>query len=74
MDGLLFSSDAHVLGVMNQVLRKFSIQTEICLEYGSALDGVAHRRLDAIVVDWEGTDPTKVVRSARNHLQTKTPP
>lgn len=66
LDGLLFSNDTQVLGVMNQVLNNFSIQTETCGELGSALDAVTHRRLDAIVVDWEGVgDPTRVVRSAR---------
>lgn len=66
LDGLLFSNDAQVLGVMNQVLSNFSIETETCSEVGLALDAVTHRRLDAIIVDWEDThDPTRIVRSAR---------
>ena len=66
LDGLLFSHDTSVLGVMNQVLSNFAIQTEICAEFGSAVDAVTHRRLDAIIVDWEGTsDPHRIVRSAR---------
>lgn len=66
LDGLLFSNDNQVLGVMSQVLGNFSIQAETCGELGSALDAVTHRRLDAIIVDWEGADdPTRVVRSAR---------
>lgn len=65
LDGLLLSSDAHVLGVMNQVLNSFSIQTETCREIELALDAVTHRRLDTIIVDWDGADPTSVVRSAR---------
>jgi hypothetical protein len=66
LDGLLFSSDAQVLGVMNQVLDNFSIKTEVCGELDSALDAVTHRRLDAVIVDWNGVhDPNRVVRAAR---------
>jgi len=66
LDGLLFSHDADVLGVMNQVLSSFSIKTEVCQEFGTAVDAVTHRRLDAIIVDWQDTDTTtRIVRSAR---------
>jgi response regulator RpfG family c-di-GMP phosphodiesterase len=65
LDGLLFSNDIQVLGVMSQVLSNFSIETLTCGELGSALDAVAHRRLDAIIVDWEGADTNRIVRRAR---------
>lgn len=66
LDGLLFSNDSQVLGVMNQVLGNFAIETEVCSEFGPAVDAVTHRRLDAIIIDWDGTsDPTRIVRSAR---------
>jgi CheY-like chemotaxis protein len=66
LDGLLFSSDEEVLGVMNQILDRFAIQTEICTEIGPALDAVTHRRLDTVIVDWKAAnDPTRIVRSAR---------
>jgi ActR/RegA family two-component response regulator len=66
LDGLLFSSDAKVVRVMNQILDSFAIQTEVCTEVGSALEAVTHRRLDAVIVDWKvANDPTRVVRSAR---------
>src|SRR5271163_3643437 len=66
LDGLLFSSDAQVLRVMNRILNSFAIQTEVCTEVGSALAAVTHRRLDAVIVDWNSAnDPTRVVRSAR---------
>lgn len=66
LDGLLFSNDIQVLGVMNRVLNNFSIETQTCGELGSALDAVAHRRLDAIIVDWEGANDTnRIVRCAR---------
>ena len=66
LDGLLFSHDTEVLGVMNQVLSTFSIQTEVCQEFGTAVDAVTHRRLDAIIVDWQDPDTTtRIVRSAR---------
>ncbi|MBZ5682750.1 MAG: PilZ domain-containing protein [Acidobacteriia bacterium] len=66
LDGLLFSNDTQVLCVMNQILSNFAIETEVCSELGSALDAVTHRRLDAVIVDWEESyDPTRIVRAAR---------
>jgi ActR/RegA family two-component response regulator len=66
LDGLLFSSDAQVLCVMNRVLESFAIKTEVCSQLGSALDAVNHRRLDTVIVDWNGAaDPTRVVHSTR---------
>jgi DNA-binding response OmpR family regulator len=66
LDGLLFSSDAQVLGVMNQVLDTFAIKTEVCGELGLALNAVTHRRLDTVIVDWDGVrDPNRVVCAAR---------
>ena len=66
LDGLLFSSDAQVLGIMNQVLDSFAIKTEVCGELDSALDAVTHRRLDTVIVDWNGVyDPNRVVCAAR---------
>ncbi len=67
LDGLLFSNDAEVLGVMNDILNRFAIRTEVCTEIGPALEAVTHRRLDAVVLDWNRfNDPTRVVRRARN--------
>ncbi len=67
LDGLLFSSDAQVLGVMNQVLDRFAIKREVCGELDSALDMVAHRRLDTVIVDWKGAyDPNRIVCAARS--------
>jgi DNA-binding response OmpR family regulator len=66
LDGLLFSSDAQVLGIMNQVLDGFAIKTEVCGELDSALDAVTHRRLDTLIVDWNGLcDSNRVVCAAR---------
>lgn len=66
LDGLLFSSDAQVLGVMNRVLESFSIETEVCSQVGSALDAVTRRHLDSVIVDWNGADDSaRVVHSAR---------
>lgn len=66
LDGLLFSSDPDVLQVMQQILKTFAIQTEVYTETVSAVEVVNHRRVDALVVDWDLTnDPTRVVRSAR---------
>ena len=66
LDGLLLTKDQTVMSVMNKVLGSFSIETEVCSEIDLALDAVAHRRLDTVIVDWDGvTDPTRVVRAAR---------
>jgi response regulator RpfG family c-di-GMP phosphodiesterase len=66
LDGLLFSGDGQILRVMNQILSSFAIQTEVCTDIGPALEAVTRRRLDAVIVDWNGTnDPTRIVRSAR---------
>jgi DNA-binding response OmpR family regulator len=54
LDGLLFTSDTQVLSVMNQILASFAIKTEVCRELDPALDAVTHRRLDAVIVDWDG--------------------
>ncbi|MFZ0290221.1 MAG: PilZ domain-containing protein [Candidatus Sulfotelmatobacter sp.] len=66
LDGLLFTNDTQVLSVMNQILESFAIDTEVCGELDSALDAVTHRRLDAVIVDWDGGfDPTRIVRATR---------
>jgi hypothetical protein len=66
LDGLLFTNDTQVLSVMNQILESFSIDTEVCRELAPALDAVTHRRLDAVIVDWDGEfDPSRIVRATR---------
>jgi DNA-binding response OmpR family regulator len=66
LEGLLLSSDVQVLGVMNQILDSFAIKTEICGALDSALEAVTHRRLDAVIVDWNSVrDPNRVVCAAR---------
>jgi DNA-binding response OmpR family regulator len=67
MDGLLCTSDNRVLTMMQPALDTFAIQTEVCLELDAALDAVNHRRLDTVIVDWNGGyNPTRVVRATRN--------
>src|SRR6202453_1117710 len=66
LDGLLFTSDKQVVCVMNQILESFAIETHVCNELDSALDAVTHRRLDAVIVDWDcAFDPTRIVRATR---------
>ncbi len=66
LDGLLLTSDTKVVNVMNQILDSFAIETEVCCELDSALDAVTHRRLDAVIVDWDGAfDPSRIVRATR---------
>ena len=72
LDGLLFSTDAQVLRVMNQVLDSFAIQTEVCTEVGYALEAVTHRRLDTVIVDWNAANnPARVVRTFTNAEEVK---
>jgi PilZ domain len=66
LHGLLFSSDTKVLSVMNRILGGFSIDTEVCADYGPALDVVTRRGLDMLIVDWTPAhNPTRVIRAAR---------
>jgi ActR/RegA family two-component response regulator len=66
LDGLLLTKDRQVVSMMNQILDNFAINTEVCGELEAALEAVSHRRLDAIIVDWDGTtDPTRIVRATR---------
>jgi len=66
LDGLLFSNDAQIVRIMSQILDSFAIQTEVCTDVPTALEAVTHRRLDAVIVDWNvANDPTRVVRSTR---------
>src|SRR5437868_8129610 len=66
LDGVLVTSDSQVVSVINRILDRFAIKTEVCSESGSALDAVAHRRLDTVIVDWKGAhDPIRVVSAAR---------
>jgi hypothetical protein len=66
LDGLLLSSDVDVLAIMPSILASFAIETQVCGDLASALDAIVHRRLDTVVVDWDGIfDPTFIVRTAR---------
>lgn len=66
LDGILFTNDTQVVSVMNQIMESFAIETEVCKELDSALDAVTHRRLDAVIVDWDGEfDPSRIVRATR---------
>jgi CheY-like chemotaxis protein len=66
LEGLLVTSDKQVLSVMNRVLENFAIRAEVCTESESVLDTVTRRRLDAVIVDWNGAStPIRVVSAAR---------
>lgn len=73
LDGLLFTNDADVVCIMNEILGSFAIKTAVCRELDFALDAVTHRRLDAVIVDWDGTfDPTRIVRATRKSSPNST--
>jgi DNA-binding response OmpR family regulator len=67
LDGFLCSADPEVLRVMKPALDKFAIDTQISAELATVLDAVSHRRLDTVIVDWNGADnPTRVLRATRS--------
>jgi len=52
---------------MKTALDTFAIETQICQETDSALEAVNHRRLDTVIVDWDGThNAARVLRATRN--------
>jgi len=66
LDGLLCTTDQQVLRVMRPALDTFAIETQVCTELGSAVDAVTHRRLDTVIVDWNGGyNPIRVLRATR---------
>lgn len=51
---------------MKPALDTFSIETQVCVELPPALDAVSHRRLDTVIVDWNGAyNPIRVLRATR---------
>ena len=67
LDGLLCTTDQNVLQVIQPALSIFAIQTQVCGEITSAMDAINHRRLDAVIVDWNhGYNPTRVLRATRS--------
>jgi ActR/RegA family two-component response regulator len=67
LDGLLCTSDQQVLSVMRPALRTFAIEAQVCSELDSAVEAVSHRRLDTVIVDWNGEyNPARVVRATRS--------
>ena len=70
LKGLLFSTDAQVLCVMNQVLDNFEIETEVCLAPGSALDAVNKMKLDTLIMDWiAGEHSSEILTAMRSSEQ-----
>jgi hypothetical protein len=50
---LLISRDAGVVGVMNRLLDKLSICTNICLSSSKALEHMGAGSTDLVIVDWQ---------------------
>ena len=70
IEGVLFTSDDQVLSVMNEVLDNFEIQTEICNQPEEALSAVSRRKVDTMIVDWDGGDePARVLSALRQSRQ-----
>ncbi len=70
LKGVLFTTDAQVLSVMNQVLDNFEIDTEVCLESASVLNAVTTMKFDTLIMDWIGTyESTRILNAMRNSEQ-----
>jgi hypothetical protein len=70
LKGLLFTSDVHVLSVMNQALDNFEIETKVCMEHASALDVVTTTKLDTLIMDWAAAEHcAQIVVAMRNSWQ-----
>lgn len=65
LKGALFTTDAQVLSVMNQVLDNFEIDTEVCIDPQTALETVGTIKLDTLIMDWIGKDSTEILRALR---------
>lgn len=61
---LLVSRDAGVVSVMNKLLNKLSISTNICLSSAKAFDQLAGGSTDLVIVDWED-DSAEFLNRAR---------
>lgn len=69
LKGLLFSTDAQVVCVMNQVMDNFEIETEVCQAPGSALDRVSTMQLDTLIIDWTGSERAPEIIAAMRGSQ-----
>jgi CheY-like chemotaxis protein len=70
LKGVLYTTDAQVLNVMNQVLDNFEIETQVCTESSAALDAVTNRKLDTLIMDWNGTyESGRILSAMRNTEQ-----
>src|SRR6266852_1484983 len=70
LEGVLFTTDAQVLSVMNQVLDNFEIDREVCLESASVLNAVTTMKFDTLIMDWIGTyESTRILNAMRNSEQ-----
>ena len=67
LDGLLCTDDQYVLRIVRPALDTFAIETQVCAGLDPAVDAVTHRRLDTVIVDWNGGyNPTRILRATRN--------
>ncbi|HTD23348.1 MAG TPA: PilZ domain-containing protein [Terriglobales bacterium] len=69
MKGLLFTSDARVLSLMDQVLDNFEIDTEVCRDSVTTLDAVTTTKLDTLIIDWTGSEESARVLSAMRNSE-----
>jgi hypothetical protein len=55
---------------MNQVLDNFEIETQVCTESAEVIDAVTNRKLDTLIMDWNGTyESSRILSAMRNTEQ-----
>lgn len=71
-EGLLLSPDVQVLREISDIMEDLSIDIDVCMHPSRAVDVLAKRDLDVLVVDWKDKSSSDVVRTVRNGACSKT--
>ncbi len=74
LDSLLISRDAGLLGLLRPTLEKMSVNVEVCAESRRALDLLAKRKFDAVIIDCDdmqnGVAVLRDVRSTQSNSKS----
>ena len=74
LDSLLISRDAGLLGLLRPTLEKMSVNVEVCAESRRALDLLAKRKFDAVIIDCDdlqnGLDLLRNLRQSRSNAKS----
>lgn len=70
---LLVSSDPGVFGIIDRILRKLSILTNICLRSSGAFNQLAKGNTDLVVIDWQGEASSELLAEIWKSGSTRKP-